>query len=100
MPRLEMAAPGLQLCAAPALLQLLLLCLLLRAHEHRYQDKEEEMDDVDRDLGDDYGSEVAGTIELANCAAQRETQKEGAAFVAAALKETVSLFKMTSDRKK
>ncbi|KQK79952.1 hypothetical protein AAES_101089 [Amazona aestiva] len=69
-----MAAPGLQLCAAPALLPLLLLCLLLRTradeHEHTYQDKEEEMDDMDRDLGDEYGSEVAGTIELANRAAQ------------------------------
>ncbi|KQL61105.1 hypothetical protein AAES_01217 [Amazona aestiva] len=81
---------------AASLLPLLLLCLPLHAHadkhEHTYQDKEEEMDDMDRDLGDEYGSEVADMIELANRAAQRETQKEGAAFVAAALKEAVSPF--------
>uniref|UniRef100_A0A8B9FCM1 Transmembrane 9 superfamily member n=1 Tax=Amazona collaria TaxID=241587 RepID=A0A8B9FCM1_9PSIT len=69
----------------------MILMRTLRKDYARYS-KEEEMNDMDRDLGDEYGSEVADMIELANRAAQRETQKEGAAFVAAALKEAVSPF--------
>uniref|UniRef100_A0A8B9EYB5 Transmembrane 9 superfamily member n=1 Tax=Amazona collaria TaxID=241587 RepID=A0A8B9EYB5_9PSIT len=69
----------------------MILMRTLRKDYARYS-KEEEMDDTDRDLGDKYGSEVADMIELDNRAAQRETQKEGAAFVAAALKEAVSPF--------
>ncbi|KAM8984434.1 endogenous retrovirus group K member 6 Gag polyprotein-like [Ara ararauna] len=46
-----------------------------------------------------YGSEVADTIELANRVAQRETQKEGATFVAAAVKEAISPFLAKSKKK-
>uniref|UniRef100_A0A8B9F2B3 CCHC-type domain-containing protein n=1 Tax=Amazona collaria TaxID=241587 RepID=A0A8B9F2B3_9PSIT len=46
-----------------------------------------------------HGSEVADMIELANRAAQRETQKEVATFVAAAVKEALSPFLAKSKKK-